>query len=1147
MVQELQPFEQRIVDCFKRKEAQLDLSGFGLTKIPECVKKLPWLEKIDLSHNKIQNIDELGSLTNLSVVLLNNNEIESLDGLKKLENLRSLDVGHNKIQDISLLANLRELLFLCLTCNEITSLDALENLTNLRQFDASYNRIENIAVLGHLLRLTKLLLNNNKIENLTALEKLSSLQCLNLSSNLIEDIKELGFLSELSELLLHNNQIAYISPINSLVKLQVLDLRSNKVPDRDSFQEFSAKSCQILLCDDDQNYTLESVTRKLFSEAEIAWFGGCISLKEQDKKIRQFLGFAVDGELKSFEKKILDCFKRGSIRLDLSHCELTSVPEAVRALPWVEQLVLSHNKITDLRPLKWLRKLDYLELSHNQISNLEITKQAPLLLYLNVKNNNIVDVSPLKHQPNLETLILRGNNIEDIRPLRQLESLEQIDLRENPLSEIQALSDLKKLSEVKLPRGLPKFEQAVSFDTTLSALRTPMSEKQSRVFLGFSEEGDLQPFEEKILDCFINKRPALDLSMCELQSIPESVTQLYWLKSIFLRHNLIEDISILTKLRNLTNIDVSHNPISDLTQFRNVKNLKVLNISSTKIESISEIKYLNLFDLDLSRNNIEFRSFGTNLRILHSLRGLGILKLSTNQIADRDVLDFLLPYFPSSEADKWKNLRSRLHPATRPYYGHWLPHPKGVTKPFRFPEKVTVVGKATQEEIDAIYLKKPFYTKKTSNKNYLTALIGVSLLALSYLANPKKLFSVFSNSPHSGEDSKNSFKSIESTLIPEKKKSSSAVKTLEKEPIPIFLPRGITNANTQSRILWPVVLPSKPPSETSIVKTSPQISDLLRQQISKICQSCSLYFTAQKLPDGSQYLLAIPAQENNPVSLISNTTPQQTPIPNSSRSFISSYQQSEENRGYFQLSNSLFEKISIICKGCLLYLIPQQLSDNKLYLPAPTTENNKTSVSLNGRVQTNGNKSLWDISRYQTTNFLPFLTLLQVGGLIKIAQDPAKSLQITNSSFTSVLPNPSINPVSIKNTVPASSEPHIDITTETVKTFAQNAFKNASSENSSTLLKITATVVLLVGATSAAIAIYNHFHPKKAQSTIISKQPVFINPSKLDALKPTQTSALKTYFMYFSQKVKVFFSSFIAQLLSVFNKKLIPPANKLNV
>lgn len=64
-------------------------------------------------------------------------------------------------------------------------------------------------------------------------------------------------------------------------------------------------------------------------------------------------------------RRIISCFKNCSTLLDLSDLQLTSLPSALKELPWIQELNLSKNTIADLSPLSHLKRLEVLDLSFN--------------------------------------------------------------------------------------------------------------------------------------------------------------------------------------------------------------------------------------------------------------------------------------------------------------------------------------------------------------------------------------------------------------------------------------------------------------------------------------------------------------------------------------------------------------------------------------------------------------------------------------------------------------------------------------------------------------------------------------------------------------------------------------------------------------
>lgn len=80
----------------------LDASQNSLTELPASLGKLPKLEVLDLSNNKLASVDPLSGLTSLTSLLLDGNELESIDKLNYsgLARLETLSVSHNKLKSL---------------------------------------------------------------------------------------------------------------------------------------------------------------------------------------------------------------------------------------------------------------------------------------------------------------------------------------------------------------------------------------------------------------------------------------------------------------------------------------------------------------------------------------------------------------------------------------------------------------------------------------------------------------------------------------------------------------------------------------------------------------------------------------------------------------------------------------------------------------------------------------------------------------------------------------------------------------------------------------------------------------------------------------------------------------------------------------
>ena len=130
------------------------------------------LSKINLTANNLEIIPNIfQSLTDLKILILNNNKIEKITNLENSTKLEKLELKGNKITRIENLNNLQNLKKLTLSCNLIANIDEndlpkIDELTELglfgnylgienKKYDKNINE-ENIKLLKQLSELIKL-------------------------------------------------------------------------------------------------------------------------------------------------------------------------------------------------------------------------------------------------------------------------------------------------------------------------------------------------------------------------------------------------------------------------------------------------------------------------------------------------------------------------------------------------------------------------------------------------------------------------------------------------------------------------------------------------------------------------------------------------------------------------------------------------------------------------------------------------------------------------------------------------------------------------------------------------------------------------------------------------------------------------------
>ena len=145
--------------------------GAALTTLPSEISRLSGLMTLILSDNALTSLPEsIGELKRLKVLEAERNALTSVpSSLSDCACLEILRLGHNKLTSVKALAACNELVTLVLDDNELTTLDDLDvaSKSRLVTLSAKKNAIERVpGNLGKCALLAELCLGDNAIENL---------------------------------------------------------------------------------------------------------------------------------------------------------------------------------------------------------------------------------------------------------------------------------------------------------------------------------------------------------------------------------------------------------------------------------------------------------------------------------------------------------------------------------------------------------------------------------------------------------------------------------------------------------------------------------------------------------------------------------------------------------------------------------------------------------------------------------------------------------------------------------------------------------------------------------------------------------------------------------------------------------------------
>lgn len=266
---------RRIAEAKKGQRDELDLSGLGLTEIPEQIAELTWLKtlyagsntrsnedgrvKLSVTPNVIQNLPlTLNFLTELQQLDLTGNQLSSLPtdiwrlkslqslsldsnqltalpaGIGKLKSLQSLSLDHNQLAELPVeVCQLSSLQRLSLDHNQLAALPAeIGQLTSLQSLSLNGNRLAALpAEIGELRSLRRLSLDRNQLTTLTPeVGQLALLVRFSSRYNQLSTLpSELGLLSSLEFLYVDGNDLSALpQEIGELKALRSITLSDNK-------------------------------------------------------------------------------------------------------------------------------------------------------------------------------------------------------------------------------------------------------------------------------------------------------------------------------------------------------------------------------------------------------------------------------------------------------------------------------------------------------------------------------------------------------------------------------------------------------------------------------------------------------------------------------------------------------------------------------------------------------------------------------------------------------------------------------------------------------------------------------------------------------------------------------------------------------
>lgn len=182
------------------------LSSESLDTISGCLK----LESLNLTNCGISNISALSALSNLKVLLLDDNSINDLTAVGKLPSLEELSLCRNAVTSLTAIGELKTLRILDVSYNSIETIAPIAKCTTLSELNVSDNKLTDIKAITSLVNLTSLKAAKNSIEDVSGIEKCTKLEVFDLSNNKLVEIDGLANITTLTDINIDYNDVVEV-------------------------------------------------------------------------------------------------------------------------------------------------------------------------------------------------------------------------------------------------------------------------------------------------------------------------------------------------------------------------------------------------------------------------------------------------------------------------------------------------------------------------------------------------------------------------------------------------------------------------------------------------------------------------------------------------------------------------------------------------------------------------------------------------------------------------------------------------------------------------------------------------------------------------------------------------------------------------
>lgn len=639
------------------KEEGKEVKSKGITEVSEAIKDMKELEFLDLSANRITNVKGLENLTHIKDLDLSGNNITDYRGLGEYLAERYIKVANEEpgwsLNFSGQTTDFNEKVFVSDGKAEFDN-----PFLGIDELDASLSKIAEDDVQFFMGVEAKKYGDDIKAVYDKATNKIK----LEVSNKLVDAVKLLG--TEEITVPLVISDIAGMGFSMQNVKLNFTKGKTVQFEDN-NLKEYLLALLKGYKGDEERDDMKGEYVIKLtdtsfrknpkdteiyeseMAKIEALTFVGWDKDYENEITVKSIKGFEKAVNLKMLTFSSSDIPEAGDIRYSASYIsDLTPLKD----LKKLEFLRLSHNNIEDVTPLKDLTNLKHLYISHNRIADVSslgklrdlvdfdisinyiadasVAKNYSKLNLFNAVRNKITDISYLDTITGLKILNVKKNNVNNIDSIKDLVGLEVLNLEDNKnVSAIKVIKNLTKLKELNLNNcgiddadvtgdifaGLTKLTELNLNNNSLRSIDfIKNSNELENLYLDNNKLTSLEALKD------MNKLKSLRFSGNDVVSIAPLAGHTA-LEELKFSNNKVEDVSVVSAYKNLGTAELEGNKVFDFSPFAGIKALFSLVITGQKLEYKGEAVEVSSYITEMDSPVKGLEAIGaTNIKVVSS-------------------------------------------------------------------------------------------------------------------------------------------------------------------------------------------------------------------------------------------------------------------------------------------------------------------------------------------------------------------------------------------------------------------------------------------------------------------------------------------------------------------------------------------------